>query len=251
VVIPAFNEENRLAPTLERISSYLSRLGRNFEIVVVDDGSSDDTLAVAQRFAGVGVRALSLVQNRGKGAAIKHGVLRSRGRQVLLCDADLSTPIEELEKLEPFAPGFDLVLGSRALASSDIRHRQPRHREWMGKAFNLMLRSSRIVKQRDTQCGFKLIDGSAARQLFEMVSTPGFAFDVELVWLADHLGLAVAEVGVVWLDSAQESKVRPWRDSIGMTLAVLGFLAHHRLGLRPFFHPAAAVSHTVHTRRLH
>ena len=237
VVIPAFNEEGRLASTLSRVSSYLASRRRDFEILVVDDGSSDETLSVAESLAAVGVKPLRLAENRGKGAALRLGVLQSHGRYVLLCDADLSTPIEEIEKLEARMRDCDLVLGSRALASSDIRRRQPRHREWMGRVFNLMLRLGGIVTLRDTQCGFKLIEGSVARGLFDLLTTRGFAYDVELVWLADRLKLAVAEVGVVWRDSPQASKVRAWRDPVRMMLEVAGFLARHSFGVRPYFHP--------------
>ncbi|MFQ5527008.1 MAG: dolichyl-phosphate beta-glucosyltransferase [Thermoanaerobaculia bacterium] len=239
VVIPAYNEADRLVPTLQRVSTYLSSRSFAFEILVVDDGSCDATLAVAGSFATAGVRPLRLSENRGKGAALKNGVLQSRGRYVLLCDADLSTPIEEMEKLEALTPEVDLILGSRALESSDILCRQPHYREWMGKVFNLMLRTGGIVHQRDTQCGFKLIEGSVARGLFELVTTRGFAFDVELVWLADRLGVAVAEVGVVWRDSSLPSKVRPWRDPITMMLEVAGFLVRHSFGVRPLFVPRA------------
>ena len=130
---------------------------------MVDDGSRDATVEVAEAFAGEGVRVLRHGRNRGKGAAVKTGVLASRGAEVLLSDADASTPIEELEKLEARLPEAPLVLGSRAVAGADIRRHQPFYRELMGKTFNLIIRLLGVRGVRDTQCGFKLLDGAVAR----------------------------------------------------------------------------------------
>jgi dolichyl-phosphate beta-glucosyltransferase len=139
---------------------------------------------------------------------------------VLLTDADLSTPIEELEKLEAHLPAAELVVGSRAVAGADIREHQPFYREWMGKTFNLLIRLLGVRGVRDTQCGFKLLRGDVARRLFAEMSIEGFAYDVEMIWLARQHGYRVAEVGVVWSNSAA-SKVDPLRSSFEMFRDVL------------------------------
>ncbi len=220
VVIPAFNEAARLEPSLRAVLGYLARRGRRFEVLVVDDGSSDGTARVAERFVDQGVRVLVHPRNRGKGAALRTGVAASRGAAVLLSDADLSTPIEELEKLEPYLSRAELVLGSRAVAGADIREHQPFYREWMGKIFNLLIRLLGVRGVRDTQCGFKLLKGDVARRLFAEMTIEGFAYDVEMIWLARRHGYRLAEVGVIWSNSAA-SKVDPLRSSFEMFRDVL------------------------------
>jgi dolichyl-phosphate beta-glucosyltransferase len=220
VVIPAYNESRRLAPTLHRVVDYLRREGRPFEVLVVDDGSTDDTSEVASSFEPHGVRVLRQPVNRGKGAVLKAGVLESRGREVLLVDADLSTPIEEVEKLRPHLSEAKLVIGSRAAEGAQITKRQPLMRELMGRTFNLLIRLLGVRGLRDTQCGFKLLDGDVARRLFQELTIERFAYDVELVLLARRHGYRVAEVGVVWADSPQ-SRVDPMKDSMRMLLDVV------------------------------
>jgi len=175
---------------------------------------------VARQYAHRGVWVLELARNRGKGAALRHGVVASSGELVLLCDADLSTPIEELEKLTAWLDRADVILGSRALPDSRILSRQPPHRELMGKTFNRMIRLLGIGDFKDTQCGFKLIRGAAARELFPRFTVDRFAYDVELVWEAKRAGLRVVEVGVDWTDSPV-SRVRPLRDASRMLLDTL------------------------------
>lgn len=228
MVIPAYEEARRLPRTLERILSHLAGRGDAFEVLVVDDGSRDDTSKVAASFAGRGVRVLGLERNRGKGAAVRRGVLESQGERVLLCDADLATPIEELEALEPYLMRAPLVFGSRAVEGSRIEARQPFYREGLGRTFNLIIRLLGVRGLRDTQCGFKLIDGSVARSLFRELTVEGFAFDVELVWLARRAGHAIEEVGVRW-NHVQRSRVRLLLDPAKMLWDVLRFRARHTL----------------------
>jgi dolichyl-phosphate beta-glucosyltransferase len=216
VVIPAFDEAGRLGPTLTRVTSYLGERWGGWEVVVVDDGSGDATAEVAAGFAAAGVRVLRLPQNRGKGAALRTGVLASAGARVLLCDADLSTPIEEIETLEPHLAGAELVLGSRAAPDARITRRQPIYRELMGRSFNLLIRAAGVGGLRDTQCGFKLLDGGVARELFADLTVDRFAFDVELVLVARRRGYRVVEVGVRWADSEGRSRVDPLVDSARM-----------------------------------
>jgi dolichyl-phosphate beta-glucosyltransferase len=227
VVVPAFNEAQRIGPTLERILVYFERRSPPAEIVVVDDGSSDATAEVAARFASRGVRLVRLPRNRGKGAALRAGVAATSGDAVLVTDADLSTPIEELERLEAALADAELVLGSRAVAGSRITRRQPWHREWMGRSFNRLIRTLGVTSLHDTQCGFKLLRGDVARRLFAELTVDRFAYDVELVWLARRRGFRVVEIGVAWHDSPA-SKVHPVRDAASMLIDVLRFRFRHR-----------------------
>ena len=227
VVVPAFNEAQRIGPTLERILAYFERRPPPAEIVVVDDGSSDATAEVAARFASRGVRLVRLPRNRGKGAALRAGVAATSGAAVLVTDADLSTPIEELERLEAALADAELVLGSRAVAGSRITRRQPWHREWMGRSFNRLIRTLGVTSLHDTQCGFKLLRGDVARRLFAELTVDRFAYDVELVWLARRRGFRVVEIGVAWHDSPA-SKVHPVRDAASMLIDVLRFRFRHR-----------------------
>jgi dolichyl-phosphate beta-glucosyltransferase len=226
VVIPAYDEAARVEPGLRRAADYLERRGIAYELLVVDDGSRDDTAGVAAR---AGARVLRHERNLGKGAAVRTGVLASAGARVLLSDADFSTPIEELEKLEPRLGEADLVVGSRAVAGSVITARQPLYRELMGKTFNLLIRCLGVRGFRDTQCGFKLAQGKAARELCAELTVAGFAYDVELIWLAGAHGLRVVEVGVLWANSP-DSRVHAIRSSLGMIRDVLLMRWRHRGG---------------------
>jgi dolichyl-phosphate beta-glucosyltransferase len=228
VVVPAYNEEARLEPGLRQALDYLARRGAPYELLVVDDGSRDGTSRVAAAFAGEGVRVLRHERNRGKGAAVRTGLLASRGRKVLVSDADFSTPIEEVEKLERFLQdGTPLVIGSRGLADSQVRQRQPFYREMMGKTFNRLIRLFGVRGIRDTQCGFKLARGEEGRRLAAELKIDGFAYDVELIWLARRRGYQVAEVGVIWVNSP-DSRVDPIRSSFSMFRDVITMRLRHR-----------------------
>jgi dolichyl-phosphate beta-glucosyltransferase len=228
VVVPAYNEEQRLAPGLRQALAYLARRGEPYELLVIDDGSRDGTSRVAEGFAGQGVRVVRHERNRGKGAAVRTGLLASRGRKVLISDADFSTPIEEVEKLEPFLQeGTPLVIGSRGLPGSQIRRRQPFYREMMGRVFNRLIRMFGVRGIRDTQCGFKLARGEEGRRIAGELRIEGFAWDVELIWLARRRGYGIAEVGVVWINSP-DSRVDPVRSSFSMLRDVLTMRLRHR-----------------------
>lgn len=204
VVIPAFNEATRIVPTLERIFAYMDRHHPDYEIVVVDDGSTDGTAAAIEKQFGPRprLRVLSYGGNRGKGYAVRHGAMQAGGDVVLMSDADLSTPIEEIEKMLPLLQqGYDLVIGSRALAQSEIRKRQPFYRESAGKFFNLLVRLIVLPDFHDTQCGFKLFRRDPLLPVLGRQQIDGFAFDVEMIALAQALGLKVVEIPVVWINS--------------------------------------------------
>jgi dolichyl-phosphate beta-glucosyltransferase len=226
VIIPAYNEAERLGSTLEKTVEYLARRGASYEVLVVDDGSRDRTAEVAAGFAGRGVRVIRHERNRGKGAAVRTGILASLGGEVLLSDADASTPIEELAKLERHLPAAPVVLGSRAVAGADVRQHQPFYRELMGKTFNRIIRLLGVRGVNDTQCGFKLLAGDVARELGAELTIDGFAYDVELVWLARRHGHAVAEVGVIWVNSP-DSRVDPVRSSLSMFRDVVRMRFRH------------------------
>lgn len=218
VVIPAFNEERRLPATLASLTGYLYRRPDLLpaEVIVVDDGSTDGTAARVRAFAStaeVSIRLEAVGENRGKGAAVRQGLRASRGRWVLVTDADLASPIEELEQLE--AVSADIAVGSRALRRELIGRRQPLPRDVLGRCFNTFLRVLGLSTLRDTQCGFKLVRGELARRLSRELRLEGFAFDVELLARASKLGAEVAEVPVRW-NHVEESRVRPIRHGLGM-----------------------------------
>lgn len=199
VVIPAFNEEQRLPASLARIRGFLEARAQSFEIVVADDGSKDATAAVAEAAGGPWLRVLRGERNRGKGHAVRRGMLEARGERRLMTDADLSTPIEELPSLEArLDRGFDVAIGSRAVVGARIEVRQSAFRETAGRAFNVLVRLLLLPGVRDTQCGFKLFTAAAAQAAFEPVRLSGFSFDVEAIYVARRLGLRVAEVPVLW-----------------------------------------------------
>jgi dolichyl-phosphate beta-glucosyltransferase len=194
VVIPAYNEGRRLPPTLEKIQRHLA--GRAHEIVVVDDGSQDDTAA---RAAAAGVTVLRNEGNRGKGYSVRRGMLQARGDRRLMTDADLSTPIEELDRLmAKMDEGYDIVIASRALPESNIEVRQPWYRENMGRLFNFCVRVLALPGLHDTQCGFKLFTAEAAAKAFAPARLDGFSFDVEALFVARRHGCRIAELPVTW-----------------------------------------------------
>jgi dolichyl-phosphate beta-glucosyltransferase len=210
IIIPAYNEEKRLPGTLQKIRAYLAAVQWEFaEIIVVDDGSRDGTLEIAQR---AGVRVLVNPGNRGKGYSVRHGILEGEGEWALLTDADLSAPIEELEKLWKAVAqtGAAVAFGSRALDRRLIGVRQPVFRDFSGRFFNLVMRVVTGLPFRDTQCGFKLFEARAAREIFSRQRLDGFGFDVEVLYIARLLGLECLEVPVRWNDVAG-SKVSLWR----------------------------------------
>jgi len=214
IVIPAFNEERRLGPTLDRVAGYARARRLGHELLVVDDGSSDGTAALvaARARKDSGLRLVALGRNQGKGAAIRAGVLAARGRDILFSDADLSTPIEELPALQAaLDAGADLAVGSRALDRTRIAVRQPLYREAAGRLFNRLVQLVSVPGIQDTQCGFKLFRAAAGKRLFAAQQVPRFGFDVELLYLARKAGYRIAEVPVRWVNSP-ETNVRPVRD---------------------------------------
>lgn len=202
IIIPAYNEEKRLPATLCEVKRYLAGTSWEFtEIVVVNDGSRDSTAEVARK---AGVRLIENPGNRGKGYSVRHGMLKAKGEWILFSDADLSTPIEELDKLWSATERerAQAAIGSRDLDRSLIGVRQPLFREFGGRFFNLVIRLITGLPFHDTQCGFKLFEGAAAREIFRRQRVERFGFDVEVLFIAQRLGYRTLEVPVRWNDVA-------------------------------------------------
>ncbi len=230
VVVPAYNEEGRLGETLPAMYDYLHEHYRPFELLVVDDGSTDRTAAIVQQFAQQHpeVRLISYQPNRGKGHAVRTGVLQARGEWVLFSDADLATPMEELDRLaEKLREGYDIAIASRAAEGAQLVIRQPWYRELAGRSFNLMVQLMAVPGIRDTQCGFKLFRQQAAQDIFSRCEEDGFSFDIEVLHVAQRLGYRIAEVPVRWMHR-EGSKVRLVRDAVRMFLALRRIARRHQ-----------------------
>lgn len=218
VIIPAFNERERIEKTIREIDAYLAQRYGRYEIVVSDDGSTDETCGIATRLQaqGLPLRLLRGDRNRGKGHALRRGVAASAGDLILMTDADLATPIDELPQLTAcIANGADIAIGSRGLSASRLVVRQPFYREAMGRLFNLLVQVLLLPGIYDTQCGFKLFRGPLARRLFAQMAIDRFAFDVEILGLAARGGYRIAEVPVRWAHM-NHSKLSLGRDGLGM-----------------------------------
>ncbi len=221
IVIPAYNEEARIIATLQQVAGHLSALAYDWEIVVANDGSSDATPRLVEEFARDNPQVSLLdLPHRGKGGAVRSGMLHAKGQYRFLCDADLSMPIEQLDRfLPPKMEGYDIVIGSRE-APGARRFNEPSRRHFLGRAFNLMARLFAVRGIRDTQCGFKLFQGEAAEALFPLQRTNGFGFDIEVLFLAQRLGMRLVEAPIDWYYMSH-SKVRPLRDSVAMSRDIL------------------------------
>jgi dolichyl-phosphate beta-glucosyltransferase len=216
IVIPAFNEASRIGTTLDELLEFFRSRKSAFEILVVDDGSNDGTPQVVDERAAAEIKILRHETNRGKGAAVRRGVGESRGELVLICDADLAIPIEHITQFEHWLDnGYSIACGSRGLPESRALTRLPVYRKRMGKIFNWMVRAIHLTRFKDTQCGFKLFKGEAARDIFSRCRVDRFAYDVESLRLAERLGYRVVEVPITWRH-VPESRVHPVHDAARM-----------------------------------
>lgn len=218
LIIPAYNESARLGSTLERVLAYVHAQGWNAEVIVVNDGSRDNTAEIVKSFAAKDpiLRLVENPGNRGKGYSVRNGMLNARGEILLFSDADLSSPIEEAPKLlAALDQGADIAIGSRWLRSETQTHRQPLHRQLFGRIFNLLLRLTLGLKFKDTQCGFKAFKQPAARAIFPLQKIERWGFDPEILFLARKFGFKVKEVPVVWGHSGG-TRINPLLDGARM-----------------------------------
>ncbi len=218
IVIPAFNEEARLGPTLEAYLAYCRRTARRTELLVVDDGSLDRTTAVVNQYAAhhPEVRLIRLAENQGKGQAVRSGVVNAQGKRILFADADGATPLSEIERLEAaLDQGADVAIGSRALQDDNVRIKARLYRRVIGRIFHGLVELLTVPRVKDTQCGFKLFRGPVAHDLFSRMRIRGFSFDVEVLMMAQRQGYAIAEVPVNWTHQPG-SKVNLVTDSARM-----------------------------------
>lgn len=233
IVIPAYNEAERIIPTIGAIASHLTFANYPWELIVADDGSTDQTVSLVQELDFANLHVLVAEQNGGKGSAVKRGMLAARGELILFADADNSTPIEELDKLMAAIDlGADIAIGSRAISGADVANKSAL-RQLFSDGLNWIVRTVFRIKVRDTQCGFKLFKREAAHRLHTAQTIDGFSFDLEILYLAGKLGYTIAEIPVSWFD-APGSKVDPMkeiqrflRDLVKIKLADLqGVYAH-------------------------
>jgi dolichyl-phosphate beta-glucosyltransferase len=224
IVIPAYNESERLGPTLDRVLAFVRQQVRNAEIVVVNDGSTDQTSDLVRNYAeqsGGIIRLLENSENRGKGYSVRSGVLNSAGDIVLFTDADLSAPIEEAVKLiDALNSGADIAIGSRWARSELQTRRQSLARQLLGRMFNGLLQVLLSLKFKDTPCGFKAFRGEAARALFPLQRIEGWGFDAEILFLAKKSGFKVAEIPVVWGHDTR-TRIKPLVDGWRMLAEML------------------------------
>lgn len=223
IIIPAYQEGKRLPATLDRIERYLVTTTVPAEVIVVDDGSRDDTAEVVRRRSASWpqLKLVSAERNGGKGAAVRLGMAAARGRYRVFSDADLSVPIDDLDKLlRPLRAGAGVAIASRGLKESQVELHQPWYRETMGKIFNRLVRVFVLGGLHDTQCGFKAFTAEVADRVFPVLQTRGFGFDVEVLYRAQQAGYRVVEVPTRWINSPQ-SRVHPLRDSTAMFLELL------------------------------
>jgi dolichyl-phosphate beta-glucosyltransferase len=241
VVIPAFNEHDRIVPTIGAISAHLCSSGHSLELIVSDDGSTDGTAALVRSLGLANVSVLHSKVNRGKGAAVRDGVIAAKGRYILFSDADLSTPIEEFARLlAAVERGAGVAVASRAAGGAEERYRS-RLRSLTSAALRGGLRGATGVRVKDTQCGFKLFAREAAHALFRASCVDGFSFDLEILWLAQRWHIGIVEIPVSWTE-APGSKVSMGRESLRFARDVA---ALHYRDLRGWYDTVALVPTTA------
>ncbi|MBN2304626.1 MAG: glycosyltransferase family 2 protein [Anaerolineae bacterium] len=231
LVVPAYNEEQRLPTGLQTIVEFVERQPFSVEVVVVDNNSSDRTGAIIQEFAEKYPCVRGLFEKaQGKGAAVRTGMLAAQGEYRFFADADLSMPIDEVEKfLPPHINDYDILIASREVSGA-VRYDEPWHRHLMGRVFNTIVRWFAVPRLQDTQCGFKMFNAKATEDLFPLQTMNGWSFDVEILYAAQRRGYRIAEVPVNWYYKAN-TRINPIRDSINMFVEVFRIRRNGRRGL--------------------
>ena len=230
IVIPAHNEENRLPGTLDQIFRFLAGQSFTYEVIVVENGSSDRTYEVAKEFASRYENLSVLQSDKGKGAAVRHGMLAARGEYRFMCDADLSMPMEEIVKfIPPKLQDFDIAIASRE-AKGAVRYNEPSYRHWGGRGINFLIQTLILPGLNDTQCGFKCFRAEVAQDVFQRQTLNGWSFDIELLYIARRHGYRILEIPIHWYHFA-DSKVSALRDAIRMISDIFRIHANARRGL--------------------
>jgi dolichyl-phosphate beta-glucosyltransferase len=231
IIIPAHNEERRLPSTLEKLHKFVEAQNFIVEALIVENGSVDRTLQLARDFSlGHGWLKVIHEEKRGKGLAVRRGMLESTGDYRFFGDADFSMPIEEINRfIPPQMPDLDVAVGSRE-APGAVRYNEPAYRHLIGRVFNTMVRWAALPGLNDTQCGFKCFRASVAEKVFRLQTLPGMSFDVEVLYIARHLGFKIVEVPVPWYFDA-DSRVRLFDDSLRMALDLMTIRRNRRQGM--------------------
>lgn len=212
IIIPAFNELNRLPRTLQTLHEGLLTHGTQYEIIVIDDGSSDGTASLVKND-----RLIQLPHNQGKGAAIKEGLKQAKGDTIIILDADLPTAVENIVALADLTQTCDIAIGSRRMPNSRVM--RSKGREYTSNAFGVLARLITGLQYQDTQCGVKAMSKSAVESVLPFISEKGYLFDIDLLYAAKHSRLTVKEEGILWMDR-KGSKVNVWRDSVKMAIGL-------------------------------
>lgn len=231
IVIPAHNEERRLPQTLEQIFAFLKQQAYSSEVLIIENGSHDQTYPLAQEFARryTNLRVFQQTQ-RGKGGAVQKGMLEARGQYHFLCDADLSMPIEQVNRfLPPALSNFDVAIGSRE-ARGAIRYNEPSYRHWGGRAINLLIRLIVLPGLHDTQCGFKCFRGQVSHDIFRFQTLSGISFDPETLYIARLRGYRIVELPIPWYYN-QESRINLFSDTLSLLGDLLTIRRNARRGL--------------------
>jgi len=215
IIIPAHNEENRLPGTLEQVFHFLEKQSFTSEVIIVENGSSDRTLNVAQEFSATHKNFWVMQSERGKGAAVRRGMLEAKGEYCFMCDADLSMPVDEISKfIPPALEGYDIAIASRE-AKGAVRYNEPPYRHFGGRGINFIIQLFILPGLNDTQCGFKCFRAEVAKDIFKYQTLHGWSFDIELLYIARRRGYRVKEVPIHWYHFA-DSKVSALRDAVRM-----------------------------------
>jgi glycosyltransferase involved in cell wall biosynthesis len=230
IVIPAHNEQKRLPSTLEQIFHFLEQQSFTSEVIVVENGSTDRTHEVAKEFASRHPNLLVIQSEKGKGAAVQRGMLAAKGQYRFMCDADLSMPVEEIEKfLPPALQNFDIAIASRE-AKGSVRYNEPSYRHWGGRGINFLVQTLILPGLNDTQCGFKCFRAEVAEDIFKRQTLHGWSFDIELLYIARRHGYRIVEIPIHWYHFS-DSKISALRDAVGMITDIFRIHANARRGI--------------------